>query len=178
MSNFGDQNFIKIRSLTRSKSPARATQSGTILSYQCVLGKNGQTVFKREGDGKSPIGCWHPIGLYYRADRVQRPQTTLPITPLKPADGWCDEGDDRNYNRPVKHPYKTSAERLWRDDELYDIIVVLDHNQCPRVRNRGSAIFIHVAKEGYPPTEGCIALKKADLIKLVPGLTRRTRIII
>jgi L,D-peptidoglycan transpeptidase YkuD (ErfK/YbiS/YcfS/YnhG family) len=92
---------------------------------------------------------------------------------MRPEDGWCDAPGDRNYNRPVRHPYPASAERLWREDELYDVVVVLGHNQRPRIRAGGSAIFMHVARPGYLPTEGCIALARRHLLivleRLKPG---------
>ena len=105
--------------------------------------------------------------VFYRADRVPRPRTALPVRALRPNDGWCDATGDRNYNRPVTLPYAARAERLWRGDGLYDIVVVLDHNTAPRARGRGSAVFMHIAREGYAPTQGCIALKLHDLRALL-----------
>jgi len=101
--------------------------------------------------------------VLYRADRVSRPLTALPVHALRPGDGWCDASGDRNYNRLVSLPYPASAERMWRDDALYDIVVVLDHNTRPRLRGKGSAVFLHLVREDYAPTEGCIALKSHDL---------------
>ncbi len=105
--------------------------------------------------------------VFYRADRVLRPRTALPVQALRPNDGWCDTSGDRNYNRLVTLPYAARAERLWRDDALYDIVVVLDHNTAPSARGRGSAVFIHIAREGYAPTQGCIALNLHDLKMLL-----------
>jgi L,D-peptidoglycan transpeptidase YkuD (ErfK/YbiS/YcfS/YnhG family) len=96
--------------------------------------------------------------------------------PLRPTDGWCDAVGDRNYNRWVKHPYPASAERLWREDGLYDVVIVLSFNVVPRIQGRGSAIFIHCARPGYPPTAGCIALACAQLLRLVERLPPRARI--
>ena len=93
-------------------------------------------------------------------------------------DGWCDDPANRNYNRRVRLPYPASAERLWRDDELYDFVVVLGQNDVPRVRYRGSAIFMHMARPGFAPTEGCVALKPRDLRRLVAVLPRRSEIVI
>lgn len=98
------------------------------------------------------------------------------MRPLRPQDGWCDAVGDRNYNRPVRHPYPASAERLWREDGLYDVIVVLDHNARPRVQGAGSAIFMHLARPQYTPTEGCIALARRDMLRLLPRLGRRSRL--
>lgn len=100
------------------------------------------------------------------------------MRPLKVDDGWCDAVGDRNYNRYVCHPYPASAERLWRDDALYDVIVVLDHNQRPRVQGAGSAIFMHVARPGYRPTEGCVALARHHLLLVLAGAGRGTRVAI
>jgi L,D-peptidoglycan transpeptidase YkuD (ErfK/YbiS/YcfS/YnhG family) len=143
---------------------------------RCALGRSGVSWRKKEGDGASPAGVWKPLEAYYRPDRFRRLATRLRLQHLSPRDGWCDAPADRNYNRKVRHPYPASAERMWRADELYDYVVVLDHNQRPRVRARGSAIFLHVARPGYPPTEGCIAVAKADMMKLLPRLAPRTRV--
>jgi L,D-peptidoglycan transpeptidase YkuD (ErfK/YbiS/YcfS/YnhG family) len=131
---------------------------------------------KREGDGATPSGVWRLTQVLYRADRVQRPRTGLPVRPLKVDDGWCDAVGDRNYNRAVRHPYAASAERLWREDALYDVIVVLDHNRRPRVQGAGSAIFMHVARPGYRPTEGCIALARHHLALVLARAGSSTRI--
>jgi L,D-peptidoglycan transpeptidase YkuD (ErfK/YbiS/YcfS/YnhG family) len=129
----------------------------------CALGRSGQRALKREGDGATPMGRWPLRAVLYRADRVSRPHTRLPVRPIRPGDGWCDSSSDRNYNRHVSLPYPASAERLWREDRLYDIIVLLGYNDRVRVRGRGSAIFMHVASPGLGPTEGCIALQLRHL---------------
>jgi L,D-peptidoglycan transpeptidase YkuD (ErfK/YbiS/YcfS/YnhG family) len=144
------------------------------FSCPCALGRGGIVRRKREGDGGTPAGRWRLVEVRYRGDRVRRPRTALPARPLRREEGWCDEPRDRNYNRPVSHPYPASAERLWRDDGLYDLCVVLDYNRRPRVRGRGSAIFLHVARPGWAPTEGCVALTAADLARLLPRLRRRS----
>ncbi len=130
---------------------------------RCALGPAGPRARKREGDGATPAGRWKMLQVYYRADRVARPVTSLPVRALRASDGWCDAPLDRNYNRLVTLPYAASAESLWRADSIYDIVVALDHNIRPRVRGGGSAIFIHLAREGYPPTAGCVALNFHDL---------------
>jgi L,D-peptidoglycan transpeptidase YkuD (ErfK/YbiS/YcfS/YnhG family) len=114
--------------------------------------------------------------VLYRPDRLKRPRTGLPTRPLRPDDGWCDAVGDRNYNRHVRHPYPASAERLWRSDGVYDVIVVLDHNTRPRVRGAGSAIFVHLARPDLTPTEGCIALSRRDLLLVLAKLGRGTRL--
>jgi L,D-peptidoglycan transpeptidase YkuD (ErfK/YbiS/YcfS/YnhG family) len=116
------------------------------------------------------------MAVLYRPDRVPRPATGLPVRRLSPHDGWCDAPADRNYNRPVRHPYPASAERLWREDGLYDVVVVLSHNARPRVRGCGSAVFMHVARPGYAPTEGCIALRREHLSRLLERLGRGAKV--
>ena len=143
-------------------------QFGGIL-VPATLGKGGvkPSADKREGDGASPIGVWPIRRVLYRPDRGPAPKTSLPLEAIRPEDGWCDAPEDVNYNRPVKHPYPASAERLWREDDLYDIVVVLGHNDDPPKAGLGSAIFMHLAKPDYAPTEGCVALAKADLERLL-----------
>ena len=142
---------------------------------RCALGRAGvvEALGKREGDGATPLGVWPLVRVLWRPDRLAQPETVLPCAPLTPADGWCDDPRDPRYNRPVTHPYPASAERMWREDELYDVVVVLAHNDAPPVAGLGSAIFLHCAKPGYPPTEGCVALARAELLTTlrlaVPG---------
>ena len=127
---------------------------------------------KREGDGATPLGVLRVSNVLYRSDRIQRPRTALPVRPVRKEDGWCDAPADRNYNKPVKLPYPASAENLWRSDTLYDVVVVLDYNIRPRVRNRGSAVFMHLARPDYSPTAGCIALQRSHLLLLLSRLAR------
>ncbi len=140
----------------------------------CALGRSGMRAIKREGDGATPLGRFCTLSFYFRADRTPRPMTALPVSPLHPNDGWCDASSDRNYNRPVRHPYPTSAERLWRHDNLYDVIGILDYNIVPRRRGRGSAIFLHIAHPDYRPTEGCIAVCAPDMKRLLTWLGPKT----
>jgi L,D-peptidoglycan transpeptidase YkuD (ErfK/YbiS/YcfS/YnhG family) len=140
-----------------------------VVQVRCALGKGGivPAIDKREGDGASPIGNWPIRRVMFRADKLAPPHTSLPLTDIQPQDGWCDSADDDNYNLPVTHPYSASAERLWRDDDVYDVVVVLGHNDDPVVAELGSAIFMHVARPDYTPTEGCVALAKDDLLALL-----------
>ena len=133
---------------------------------RCALGRGGVAAMgtKREGDGATPAGLWPMRRLFYRADRMATPATRLPVTALTPTDGWCDAPGDAAYNQLVQHPYPASAEHLWREDEVYDLIVVLGFNDAPVVAGRGSAIFLHVARPDYSPTDGCVALDRADLL--------------
>lgn len=135
--------------------------------FRCALGSGGVSSDKREGDGATPAGVLALDRVLYRPDRVTPPATALPVAALDPADGWCDAPDDASYNRQVRLPHDASCEALWRDDRLYDLIVVTDHNHAPVVPRRGSAIFLHVAKPGYGPTEGCIAFALDDLRLIV-----------
>lgn len=139
-------------------------------TVRCALGKAGVIAAsdKREGDGKSPIGVWALRQVLYRPDVYpQGPTTALPIKPLSPDDGWCDAPGDPAYNRPVALPYPASAERMWRDDHVYDLVGVLAHNDDPPVPGLGSAIFLHLAREDYSGTEGCVALARGDLEALL-----------
>lgn len=135
--------------------------------FLCALGPAGPVTRKREGDGATPVGRWKLQKVYYRADRISRPITSLPVRAMRRDDGWCDAPTDKNYNRLVTMPYHASAENMWRDDHIYDLVVVLDHNSLPRIRNGGSAIFIHLARGGYTPTQGCIALAPRELKMLL-----------
>ncbi len=136
---------------------------------RCALGRNGVigAIAKREGDGCSPGGVWPLRRVLYRPDRGEAPTTWLPSAPIAESDGWCDSPGDPAYNRPVPLPYRASAERLWRNDGLYDIVVILGHNHDPVVEGAGSAIFLHVAARDYGPTEGCVALARPDLDALL-----------
>ncbi len=144
------------------------------LRLPCALGRSGRRALKREGDGATPQGSFALRAAFYRADRLCRPRTLLPLAPIRRLDGWCDDPQDRNYNRRIRHPYPASAEHLWRDDPLYDLIVVLGHNDRPRVRGRGSAVFLHVADAGLEPTAGCIALRLPDLLRVLERVSRAT----
>jgi L,D-peptidoglycan transpeptidase YkuD (ErfK/YbiS/YcfS/YnhG family) len=146
------------------------------LAFACALGRAGCLARKREGDGATPVGQWQLRRVLYRADRTPRPRTALPVRAIRRDDGWCDAGTDRNYNRPVRHPYPASAERLWRIDQLYDVVVLLGYNDAPRRRGRGSAIFMHVARPGLEPTEGCIALARPHLLRLIERVGPQTSV--
>jgi L,D-peptidoglycan transpeptidase YkuD (ErfK/YbiS/YcfS/YnhG family) len=136
-------------------------------SVPCALGRSGIVSEKREGDGGTPAGRLPLRRLLYRADRLSRPRTGLPAAAIAETDGWCDDPGDPAYNRPVRLPYPGHHEVLWREDELYDLLVVLGYNDAPVAAGRGSAIFLHLARAGYPPTEGCVALAKPDLLRLL-----------
>jgi len=136
---------------------------------RCALGPAGVIAggAKREGDGASPAGLWPMRRVLWRPDRAAAPATRLLTAPISPDDGWCDAPDDPAYNQPVRLPYAASAERLWRDDRIYDLIVILGYNDDPVVPGAGSAIFLHLARPDYAPTQGCVALAAADLTHLI-----------
>ena len=142
---------------------------------RAACGRTGVRVDKREGDGASPAGTFPLLGAYYRPDRIAPPATDLLLRPLRPEDGWVDDAADPNYNRLVSLPYPAGHERMWRDDALYDLVVVIGYNTERPVRGRGSAIFLHVARPDFAPTEGCIAVARdvlAGLLRLLgPGST-------
>jgi L,D-peptidoglycan transpeptidase YkuD (ErfK/YbiS/YcfS/YnhG family) len=133
----------------------------------CALGRSGARSDKREGDGATPAGRFPLRGVLFRADRIATPRTSLPVAPLDPDLGWCDDPADGAYNKPVRLPYAARHERLWRDDSLYDLITVIGYNDDPVEPGRGSAIFLHVAHPDFAPTEGCIAMRLADLSELL-----------
>ncbi len=135
--------------------------------YRCVFGRGGIRERKQEGDGATPAGCFELRRVFYRADRLPKPQTQIPSRPLDPADGWCDDPADPSYNRVVRLPYGARAEKLWREDGQYDVIAALGYNDAPVVPGRGSAIFLHVAKPDGGPTQGCVALALADLLAVL-----------
>lgn len=148
---------------------------------RCALGRGGikPAAEKREGDGASPAGVWPIRRVLYRPDRRPVPRTAFGVEPIAIQDGWCDDPADPAYNRPVALPYPASAERMWLEETIYDIVVVLGHNDDPVVPGMGSAIFLHLNKPGYSPTAGCVAIARADLEDLLgraqPGDTVEIR---
>lgn len=146
------------------------------LVVRCALGRTGTTRMKREGDGATPLGTFELGQAFYRADRGGRPQTLLMLVPIRPDDGWCEEPTARSYNRHVRLSPSLGADRLKREDHLYDVIVEITYNARPRVRGRGSAIFLHMARLGLAPTAGCVAVRPGDMRKLLPLIGPSTRI--
>jgi L,D-peptidoglycan transpeptidase YkuD (ErfK/YbiS/YcfS/YnhG family) len=134
------------------------------LALACALGRSGVRVDKREGDGATPVGTWLLRRVLYRADKLTLPAVASPAAAIRPTDGWCDDPADASYNRSVQLPYGARTEQMWRDDDLYDVVVILGHNDDPPVAGLGSAIFMHVARPDLQPTEGCIALALEDLM--------------
>jgi L,D-peptidoglycan transpeptidase YkuD (ErfK/YbiS/YcfS/YnhG family) len=143
-------------------------------TYRCALGRGGVRADKREGDGATPVGQFPLRRVLYRPDRLSAPTTRLPVAPLAPDDGWCDDPADPQYNRPVRLPYAGRHEELWRADAIYDVIVVIGHNDAPVVAGMGSAIFMHLASADYRPTQGCVALARPDLLDVLAGVGTET----
>jgi L,D-peptidoglycan transpeptidase YkuD (ErfK/YbiS/YcfS/YnhG family) len=141
-----------------------------------ALGRGGIKANKFEGDGATPRGCFRLVRLWWRADRMRRPITRLPARAIRDDDGWCEDPEDRRYNRAIKLSPSAIGDRLKRDDPLYDLVIELDHNTRPRMKNRGSAVFIHIARPGVTPTAGCVALRVGELRRLLPRLDSGTRI--
>lgn len=159
---------------TRPGDKTRGVLQAGPLRLACALGRGGIVALKREGDGGTPLGAMRLIFGYARRDRKVPLVSPLPLRAIRASDGWCDAPGDAGYNRPVRLPYPASAERMMREDRLYDACIVLDHNFTQRRRGLGSAIFLHVAKPGFQPTEGCIALAPNDMKRLLPLLSNRT----
>jgi L,D-peptidoglycan transpeptidase YkuD (ErfK/YbiS/YcfS/YnhG family) len=144
--------------------------------WLCAIGRGGVRRDKAEGDGATPAGCWPIRRVLYRADRLERPATAFPCDPVQPHDGWCDAPGDPQYNRLVQLPYQGRHERLWRDEEVYDCIVVLGYNDAPVRADAGSAVFLHVARTDLAPTEGCVALLRGDLLEFLSAAPRSSRV--
>jgi L,D-peptidoglycan transpeptidase YkuD (ErfK/YbiS/YcfS/YnhG family) len=170
-----------LRRLTVRRKPSAPTRgwlSGAGVTLPVALGRGGIKSNKREGDGATPAGVFRLKRLWWRADRHPRPRTMLPVRRIRPDDGWCEDPTDRHYNQPVRIPDDSKADRLAREDALYDFIIEIDHNTRPRIAGRGSAVFIHVARDAFAPTAGCIALTMPALRRLLARLGPRTKLTI
>ena len=155
--------------------PAQLTVIGQKLicggkKYRCAIGKGGFTNNKKEGDGATPLGTFLLRECWYRADRMDVPQTDLPLKIIEEDDGWCDDPTSAEYNVAIKLPYPASHEKLWRESAVYDLIIPIGYNDAPVEAGKGSAIFLHLAHDDYRPTEGCVALEKSDLLAILPHL--------
>jgi L,D-peptidoglycan transpeptidase YkuD (ErfK/YbiS/YcfS/YnhG family) len=139
-------------------------------SAAASIGRAGIKTDKREGDGATPAGTYPLVSVLYRADRISRPASCLPVSPLEPNHGWVDDPGDANYNRLVSLPYAAGTEKMWRQDRLYDALVVIGYNMQPVIPRFGSAIFLHIARSDFSSTQGCIAVKKEILLGLLPLL--------
>ena len=148
------------------------------LSFRCTLGKAGIGRKKKEGDNITPKGNYKIVRILYRRDRIKKITSKFKLINIKKNMGWCDDHKSKNYNQLIKLPTNYSYEKLFRKDNIYDLIVVLDYNMKPIIKNKGSAIFIHIAKKNFKRTAGCIALKKSNLKKLIRIIGRKTKVII
>ena len=148
------------------------------LKFKCALGKAGIRKKKKEGDNITPKGIYKIINIYYRDDRIKKISSKFKLIKITKNMGWCDDLKSKKYNQLIKLPNKYSHEKLYKKNNTYDLLLVLDYNMKPIVKNKGSAIFIHVAKRNYKPTAGCIALKKKDLLKLTKIIKLSTKILI
>ena len=156
----------------------RGTARLGALSFPCALGRSGIAADKIEGDGTTPAGRFPIRRLLYRPDRIRDLACRLPIQPMSPGDGWCDDPMDSAYNRLVTRPYPGRHEQMWRDDALYDLVLVIGHNDDPVVPGKGSAVFLHLAQPGYAPTDGCVAFARADFVALLQAMEPTTSIVI
>jgi L,D-peptidoglycan transpeptidase YkuD (ErfK/YbiS/YcfS/YnhG family) len=163
---------------TASGSRTRGVLVAGPLSFPVALGRGGIVANKREGDGATPRGRFRLKRLWWRADRLPRPATLLRSRRIEDRDAWCEDPADRRYNRPIDRPAGRAGDRLRRDDQLYDIIIEIDHNTRPRIAGRGSAVFIHVSRPGLAPTAGCVAIPKPRLRRLLDRLGPKSKIFV
>jgi len=143
-----------------------------------ALGRGGIRANKREGDGGTPRGTFRPRQLWWRADRHCRPRTSLPVCAIRREHAWCEDPRSRHYNQPTRLDPEGGGDRLTRDDQLYDFIVEIDHNRIPRIAGRGSAVFLHLSRDHFGPTAGCVSMTKPAMLRLLRRLGPRTRIVI
>ena len=146
------------------------------LKFRCALGKAGIKRKEKEGDNITPKGIFKITKIYYRSDKIRNIATPIKKIKIKKNMGWCDDANSIHYNKQIKLPSKFSHEKLYRKDSLYDLFLVLGYNTNPIVKNKGSAIFLHITKDSYKKTKGCIALKKGDLIHLISKIKKNTKI--
>lgn len=171
-----NQPAVTVRAKPGDAQKAIVTCAGR--SFQAAIGRSGISALKREGDGATPLATMVALEGYWRADRLAKPVTRLPLRPISTAMGWCDAPWHASYNRLITLPFSASHEQMRRDDSLYDLVLVIDWNVRRRKAGAGSAIFMHLARPGRRPTEGCIALEKRDMLWLLRVLGRSSRIIV
>ena len=143
---------------------------------KCAVGKRGIGIKRKEGDSVTPKGLFKIKSILYRKDRVKNLKTCLKKITITKKLGWCDDIRSKQYNQLIKFPSKYNSEKLYRVDNIYDIVVVLNYNMNPIVKNKGSAIFIHIAKKNYKSTEGCVAVRKLELIKIIKNLKKNSKV--
>jgi len=143
---------------------------------KCCIGKSGITNFKKEGDLATPKGVFKLGYLYYRKDRNKDLKSTLKKRVIKKKMGWCDDIRSSKYNQEIYFPFKYSAEKFYRKDKIYDILINIKYNHSPIIKKKGSAIFLHLTDKKYKPTKGCVAILKKDFLKILPLITKNTKI--
>jgi L,D-peptidoglycan transpeptidase YkuD (ErfK/YbiS/YcfS/YnhG family) len=168
--------MIRIRARAGNSRQGWLTADG--MTIPVALGRGGILANKREGDGGTPKGSFFPRKLWWRADRHRRPRTHLPVHVIRPEDAWCEDPNDRHYNQPVRLTRDQPGDRLTRKDHLYDFIVEIDHNTRPRIAGRGSAVFLHLARENFSPTAGCVSMTRSAMLRVLRRLGPKTRIVI
>ena len=161
---------LRVRPLAGNR--ARGWLTAGPFRIRCALGPAGIVHIKREGDKGTPAGRFRLLWGYYRPDRVRLRTAGEPLKPLRRDQGWCEDPSSPRYNRPVRLPARDCMDSMWREDHLYDLTFVLDQNFSRRAKGRGSAIFFHLARVGFTPTAGCVAISAADMHKLAPRLAR------
>ncbi|MBW7972845.1 L,D-transpeptidase family protein [Bradyrhizobium sp. BR 10289] len=159
-------------------NPRRGWLTAGALTIPVALGRGGILANKREGDGGTPRGSFRLRQLWWRGDRHSRPQTFLPARAITSTDAWCEDPGDRHYNQWIRREEGEGGDRLKRADHLYDFIIEIDHNTRPRIAGRGSAVFLHLARDNFGPTAGCVSMTKAAMLQLLRRIGPRTRIII
>ena len=145
---------------------------------KCAIGKRGITSKKKEGDNKTPMGTFTFISIFYRKDRISKIKSKLKKNSIKKNMGWCDDISSKHYNKMIKFPFDLSAEKLWLKNNVYDVIIVINYNLKPIIKNKGSAIFLHIAKKNYAHTRGCVAITKKNMILLASKINNKTKITI
>ena len=146
------------------------------FKFRCALGKAGIKEKKFEGDNITPRGTYRIIKVFYRSDRIKNLTTRITKIKIKENMGWCDDFKSKDYNKLIKIPFKYSYEKLFRTDHVYDLVILINYNYKPIIRNKGSAIFLHIAKKNYQKTAGCIALKKKHLLKILSNIKKNEKI--
>lgn len=169
-----DDNVLIVQADSVDTSLGWATLGGR--RWRCTVGAGGIREDKVEGDSATPVGEFPLRRIFYRNDLVVLPKVALPARPISKHDGWCDDPRSPSYNRLVNIPNEWSHEKMWREDGLYDLVVVVGYNDDPPEGEWGSAIFLHIARDDYAGTQGCVAFSRDDLLQLLPLLTRDTRL--
>jgi L,D-peptidoglycan transpeptidase YkuD (ErfK/YbiS/YcfS/YnhG family) len=143
---------------------------------RCSIGKRGISINKKEGDKKTPKGEFRLKYILYRKDRIFKFKTKLKKIAINKKMGWCDDPNSAYYNKIIIYPFKFNAEKLWRRENIYDIIIVIDYNINPVLKNKGSAIFLHIAKKKYQPTDGCVAVNKKNIRLIASKINKKTKL--